>query len=164
MLRPETVQIPVVLDVNVTVNPELAVALDAKLSPTNLLVGCANVIVCAVDELPAALTAIVKVAVELPPALVAVTVYVAEAETAFGVPLIRPVAELNDKPAGSDGEIVQEFEVPPAFVGVSEEITTLSSPEIELGEYAIIGAGTDTSTAIEITEVSLPAELVAVIV
>ena len=132
MFNPETVQIPVVLEVRETVKPELAVAVDAKVSVTNLSVGSVKVIIWVVA--PAAVTAIVSVAVELPPALVAVTVYVAEAETAVGVPLIRPVAELNDRPEGRDGEIVQELEVPPVFVGVSEEITTVSSPEIVVGE------------------------------
>ncbi len=126
IFKPETVQTPVVLEVKVTVKPESVVAADAKVSPTNLFAGCAKVIVWAVEELPAAATTIVSVAVELPAALVAVTVYVADEDVAVGVPLIRPVAELNDNPAGSDGEIVQEFEVPPEFVGVSEEITSAS--------------------------------------
>ena len=52
----------------------------------------------------------------------------------MGVPLIRPVAELKDKPAGKDGEIVHELEVPPELVGVSDEITTVSSAEILDGE------------------------------
>ena len=72
--RAETVQIPVVLEDSVTVNPELAVAPEANVSATNLSAGWAKVMVCAVAELPAASTAIVKVAVELPPAFVAVTV------------------------------------------------------------------------------------------
>jgi hypothetical protein len=48
IFRAETVQTPVVLEVNVTVKPESAVAPDANVSPTNLSAGCVNVIVWAV--------------------------------------------------------------------------------------------------------------------
>ena len=43
-------------------------------------------------------------AVVLPPVLVAVIVYVAEAVTADGVPLIEPVAVFKAKPAGNAGD------------------------------------------------------------
>ena len=43
----------------------------------------------------------------------------AEEETAVGVPLIAPVEESKDKPAGSDGETDQEVIVPPLEVGVA---------------------------------------------
>ena len=39
--------------------------------------------------------------------------------TAEGVPLIAPVEESRDKPAGKDGETDQEVIVPPPTVGVS---------------------------------------------
>ena len=42
-----------------------------------------------------------------------------EEETAVGVPLIAPVEESKDRPAGSDGETVQEVIVPPLEVGVA---------------------------------------------
>jgi hypothetical protein len=44
---------------------------------------------------------------------------VAEEVTAVGVPLMAPVEESNDKPAGSDGETDQEVIVPPFAVGVA---------------------------------------------
>ena len=46
MFKPETVQIPVVLEAKETANPESAVAAEAKVSPTNLSAGCAKVMVC----------------------------------------------------------------------------------------------------------------------
>ena len=39
--------------------------------------------------------------------------------TAVGVPLIVPVEESIDNPAGSDGEIDQEVTGPPLVVGVT---------------------------------------------
>ena len=65
------------------------------------------------------MTTIVMLAVSLPPVLLAVTVYVADVVTAVGVPLMAPVEESNDKPAGSDGETDQEVIVPPLAVGVA---------------------------------------------
>ena len=50
MFSPETVQIPVVLDVSVTVKPESADAPDANVSATDLSAGWANVIVCAAPD------------------------------------------------------------------------------------------------------------------
>ena len=61
----------------------------------------------------------VRVAVSLPPVLLAVTVYEAEVVTAVGVPLIAPVDESKDKPAGSDGETDHEVIGPPFTVGVA---------------------------------------------
>ena len=43
----------------------------------------------------------------------------AEEDTAVGVPLIAPVEESKDKPAGSDGVTDQEVIVPPLEVGVA---------------------------------------------
>ena len=65
------------------------------------------------------LTTIVTVAVSLPPVLVAVIVYVAEDVTAVGVPLIAPVVESRERPAGSEGETAHEVIVPPFAVGVT---------------------------------------------
>ena len=60
----------------------------------------------------------VRTAVSLPPVFSAVTVYEADEVTAVGVPLIAPVDESNDKPAGSDGETDQDVMVPPLADGV----------------------------------------------
>ena len=60
----------------------------------------------------------------LPPALVAETVYKVVEETAVGVPLIAPVEESIFRPAGSDGEIVQEVTAPPLAVGVTVVMAT----------------------------------------
>ena len=47
-------------------------------------------------------------AVVLPPVLLAVTVYVAEDVTAVGVPLMAPVEESSERPAGREGDTDQE--------------------------------------------------------
>ena len=65
------------------------------------------------------LTTMVTVAVSLPPVLVAVIVYVALEVTAVGVPLIAPVVESSERPAGSEGETDHEVIVPPFAVGVT---------------------------------------------
>ena len=56
-----------------------------------------------------------NVAVDVPPELVAVTVYDVAACVAVGVPLIRPVDELNDRPDGSAGEMEYDRAGPPEF-------------------------------------------------
>lgn len=61
----------------------------------------------------------VRTAVSLPPVFSAVTVYEADEVTAVGVPLIAPVDESKDNPAGSDGETDQEVIGPPLTVGVA---------------------------------------------
>ena len=53
--------------------------------------------------------------------------------TAVGVPLIAPVDESKDKPAGSDGETDQEVIVPPFTVGVTVVIAVPLVRENELG-------------------------------
>ena len=65
------------------------------------------------------LTTMVTLAVSLPPVLVAVIVYVALEVTAVGVPLIAPVVESSERPAGSEGETDHEVIVPPFAVGVT---------------------------------------------
>ena len=65
------------------------------------------------------LMTMVTVAVSLPPVLVAVIVYVALEVTAVGVPLIAPVVESSERPAGSEGETDHEVIVPPFAVGVT---------------------------------------------
>jgi hypothetical protein len=64
------------------------------------------------------LTTIVMLAVSVPPVLVTVMVYTADGVTAEGVPLIAPVEESKERPAGSDGDTDQEMIVPPPTVGV----------------------------------------------
>jgi hypothetical protein len=65
------------------------------------------------------LTTMVTLTLSLPPVLLPVMVYEADEVTADGVPLIAPVEESKDKPAGSDGETDQEVIVPPLEVGVA---------------------------------------------
>ena len=65
------------------------------------------------------LTTMVTLAVSLPPVLVAVIVYVSLEVTAVGVPLIAPVVESRERPAGKDGETDQPVIVPPFAVGVT---------------------------------------------
>ena len=64
----------------------------------------------------------VNVVLSLPPALVADRVYVAEEDTAVGVPEIVPVDVSNERPAGSVGETDQETTVPPKAEGVADVI------------------------------------------
>ena len=70
-------------------------------------------------------TTMVTSSVVLPPVLVAVIVYVAEVETVVGVPLMAPVDESSERPAGSDGETDQEVTGPPLVVGVTVVIAVL---------------------------------------
>ena len=76
---------------------------------------------------------IVTVADALPPVFVAVTVYIVDGEVEVGVPLIVPVAESINKPAGRVGEIVHDTTSPPLEVGVTEVIVTPSASDRELG-------------------------------
>ena len=109
------------------------------------------------------LTTMVTLAVSLPPLLVAVIVYVAEDVTAVGVPLIAPVEESNESPAGSDGEMDQEVIVPPFTVGVTVVICV---PLVKVNEFGlkVRSEGITSLTTIVILAVSVPPVLVAVIV
>ena len=82
--------------------------------------------------------------------------------TAEGVPLIVPVEESRDNPAGKDGETDQEVIVPPPTVGVSVVIVVPFSRVRELEPYDIVG-GTSLTTMVMLA-VSVPPVLVAVIV
>ena len=54
----------------------------------------------------------------LPAELVASMVMDAVLKTAFGVPVMAPVVELNDKPDGSEPLVIdQELDAPPVLVG-----------------------------------------------
>ena len=64
------------------------------------------------------MTTMVMVAVSVPPVLEAVIVYEALEVTTVGVPLMAPVEESRERPAGRLGETVHEVMVPPPTVGV----------------------------------------------
>jgi hypothetical protein len=108
------------------------------------------------------LTTIVIVALSLPPVLVAVIVYVAEEFTPVGVPLMAPVEESKERPAGKPGETVHEVIVPPPTVGVSVVMVVPFSRVRELEPYEIVG-GTSLTTMVMLA-VSVPPVLVAVMV
>ena len=57
----------------------------------------------------------------------------AEEETAVGVPLIAPVEESKDNPAGRDGKTDHEVIVPPLTVGVTVVIAVPLVSVNELG-------------------------------
>ena len=82
--------------------------------------------------------------------------------TAEGVPLIVPVEESRERPAGKPGETVHEVIVPPLTVGVSVVMVVPFSRVRELDPYEIVG-GTSLTTMVTLA-VSVPPVLVAVIV
>ena len=108
------------------------------------------------------MTTMVMLAVSLPPVLLAVMVYVADEATAVGFPLIAPVEESRDKPAGSDGETDQEVIAPPLVVGVNVVMAVPFSKVREFELYEIDGA--TSLTTMVMLAVSVPPVLFAVIV
>lgn len=58
----------------------------------------------------------------------------AEEETAVGVPLIAPVEESKDKPAGRDGETDHEVTVPPVIDGVT---VVIAVPLVKVNEFGL---------------------------
>ena len=54
--------------------------------------------------------------------------------TAVGVPLIAPVDESKDKPAGSEGETDHEVMVPPLTVGV---VVVMVVPLVKVNEFGL---------------------------
>ena len=54
--------------------------------------------------------------------------------TAVGVPLIAPVVESNDNPAGSVGETDQDVMVPPLTVGV---VVVIAVPLVNVNEFGL---------------------------
>ncbi len=80
------------------------------------------------------LTTMVIVVLSLPPVLVAVMVKVAEVVTAEGVPLMAPVEESRERPAGKDGETDQPVIVPPFAVGVTVVIWV---PLVKVNEFGL---------------------------
>ena len=82
--------------------------------------------------------------------------------TAVGVPLIAPVDESNDKPAGREGETDHEVIVPPFAVGVAVVIAVPFVSVNEFGLYETFGV-TSLTTMVTVA-VSLPPVLLAVMV
>lgn len=82
----------------------------------------------------------------------------------MGVPLIRPLELLIDKPVGSEGVTDQEVAAPPVFDGrtatIAEFSVRLSVDEV----YEISGGASEATTLSETVVVSLPALLFAVTV
>ena len=76
----------------------------------------------------------VTLAVSLPPVLHAVMVYEVEEVTAVGVPLMAPVVESKDKPAGRVGETDHEVIVPPLTVGVT---VVMPVPLVSVNEFGL---------------------------
>ena len=83
--------------------------------------------------------------------------------TAVGVPLIAPVDESKDKPAGSEGDTDHEVMVPPLTVGVVVVIAVPLVSENELGLYVSDDGATSLTTMVTVA-VSLPPVLLAVMV
>ena len=102
-------------------------------------------------------------AVVLPPVLVAVTVYVAEEVIAVGVPLMAPLEESSESPAGSEGETDQEVTVPPLEVGVT---VVIAVPLVSVNEFGLYDKedGAISLTTMVTSSVVLPPVLVAVTV
>ena len=109
------------------------------------------------------MTSMVTSAVVLPPVLLAVTVYVAEDVTAVGVPLIAPVEESSERPAGSEGETDQDVMLPPLTVGVT---VVMAVPLVSVNEFGLYvkDEGATSLTSMVTSAVVLPPVLVAVIV
>ena len=80
------------------------------------------------------MTSMVTEAVVLPPVLLAVTVYDAEEVMADGVPLIAPVDESSERPAGRVGETDHEVTVPPLTVGVT---VVMAVPLVSVNEFGL---------------------------
>ena len=80
------------------------------------------------------MTTMVTVAVSLPPVLLAYMVLVAEVVSAVGVPLMAPVVESKDKPAGRVGETDHEVIVPPLTVGVT---VVMPVPLVSVNEFGL---------------------------
>ena len=58
----------------------------------------------------------------------------AEEDTAVGVPLIAPVEESKDKPAGKEGETDHEVTVPPVIDGVP---VVIAVPLVNVNEFGL---------------------------
>ena len=87
----------------------------------------------------------------------------AEEDTAVGVPLIAPVEESKDKPAGKEGETDHEVTVPPVIDGVT---VVIAVPFVNVNEFGLYAKedGVISLTTMVTVAVSLPPVLVAVTV
>ena len=112
----------------------------------------------------AAMTSMLMMNVSLPDALVAVTVWFVADVTAVGVPEILPVLEVKPRPVGRAGLIDQPEAGPPTFVGISAAMATDCVKVTDAFGYEMSGAASDAVTVMLITNVSDPAEFVAVTV
>ena len=83
--------------------------------------------------------------------------------TAVGVPLMAPVEESSERPAGSDGETDQVVMVPPLLVGVTVVMAVPLVSVNELGLYVKDDGATSLTTMVT-SAVVLPPVLVAVTV
>ena len=61
-------------------------------------------------------------------------VYVADDVTAVGVPLMAPVEESSESPAGNDGETDQPVMEPPLAVGVT---VVMAVPLVSVNEFGL---------------------------
>ena len=109
------------------------------------------------------MTSMVTSAVVLPPVLLAVMVYVAEDVIAVGVPLMAPVVESMERPAGSEGDTDQEVTVPPLEVGVT---VVIAVPLVSVNEFGLKlrDEGATSLTTMVTSSVVLPPVLLAVMV
>ena len=109
------------------------------------------------------MTSMVTSAVVLPPVLLAVMVYVAEDVMAVGVPLMAPVVESMERPAGSEGDTDQEVTVPPLEVGVT---VVIAVPLVRVNEFGLKlrDEGATSLTTMVTSSVVLPPVLLAVMV
>ena len=87
----------------------------------------------------------------------------ANEDTAVGVPLIAPVEESKDKPAGKEGETDHEVTVPPVIDGVT---VVIAVPFVNVNEFGLYAKedGVISLTTMVTVAVSLPPVLVAVTV
>tara|TARA_B100000003_G_scaffold195696_1_gene197973 strand:- start:101 stop:451 length:351 start_codon:yes stop_codon:yes gene_type:complete len=115
------------------------------------------------DDGATSLTSMVTEAVVLPPVLLAVTVYDAEEVMAEGVPLMAPVEESSERPAGRVGETDQEVTVPPLTVGVT---VVMAVPLVRVNEFGLYvrDEGATSLTTMVTVAVVLPPVLLAVTV
>ena len=81
----------------------------------------------------------------------------------MGVPLIAPVEESKDKPAGREGETDHEVIVPPFTVGVT---VVIAVPLVSVNEFGLKAKedGVTSLTTMVTVAVSLPPVLLAVTV
>ena len=80
------------------------------------------------------MTWMVTMAVALPPVLLAVTVYEVDELVVVGVPLMAPVDESSDSPAGSEGETDQDVMAPPVTVGVT---VVMAVPLVKVNKFGL---------------------------